>query len=195
VAGFNFTFDDQFKRWRFTGRYFFNTSDDDNDNNATVDLRRDWLVPGSRWFAFSTGRFQFDEFESWKYRTIFSGGPGYNLLRTEKDEHVLDTRLGVAYTREFGDRNQSKGEALIAFDYAWAFSKKYRLTFSNQFFLEAVPSAGEFRNLTLAEWTMALTERPSMNLRVGFSNEYESDIDPGDTKNDLKYYLALGLDF
>jgi len=195
VAGLNFNFEDQFKRWRLTGRYFFNTSDDDNDNNATVDLRRDWLRPGSPWFSFATYRFQFDAFESWKYRSIFSAGPGYNLLRTDDNEHVLDTRLGVTYTREFSGRNQNKGEALIAFDYSWAFSKKYSLSFSNQFFLQAVPSAGEYRNLTIGEWTMALTERPSMNLRVGFSNEYETDIEPGDTKNDLKYYMALGLDF
>ena len=195
VAGLNFNFEDQFKRWRLTGRYFFNSSDDDNDNNATVDLRRDWLRPGSPWFSFATYRFQFDAFESWKYRSIFSAGPGYNLLRTDDNEHVLDTRLGVTYTREFSGRSQNKGEALIAFDYSWAFSKKYSLSFSNQLFVQAVPSAGEFRNLTIGEWTMALTERPSMNLRVGFSNEYETDIEPGDTKNDFKYYMALGLDF
>jgi putative salt-induced outer membrane protein YdiY len=195
VAGFNFNFEDPFKRWLFTGRYFFNTSDDDNDNNATVDLRRDWLVPGSPWFSFATFRFQFDQFESWKFRNTFSAGPGYNLLRTDDQKHVLDTRLGVTYTREYGDRSRNKGEALVAFDYTWTFSKRQKLTFSNQFFLEAVPSAGEFRNLSLGEWTVLLARKPSMNFKIGFSNEYETDIDPGDTRNDLKYYMALGLDF
>jgi hypothetical protein len=42
---------------------------------------------------------------------------------------------------------------------------------------------------------MGLTERPALNLRIGFENEYETSIDPGDKNNDLKYYLALGLDF
>ncbi|MDH3211299.1 MAG: DUF481 domain-containing protein [Myxococcales bacterium] len=195
VAGFNFNFEDEFTRWLLTGRYYFNTSDDDNDNNATVDLRRDWIRPGTPWFAFATYRFQFDEFESWKYRNTFSAGPGYNLIRSEDNAHVLDARLGVTYTREFGDRNQSKGEALFALDYAWNFSKKYKLSFSNQFFLEALPTSGEFRNLTVGEWTMLLAMEPALNLKIGFSNEYETDIDPGDTKNDLKYYMALGLDF
>ena len=195
LAGFDFNFENEFRRWQFTGRYFFNASDDDNDNNATVDLRRDWLRPGSPWFSFATYRFQFDQFQSWKYRSIVSTGPGYNLLRTDENAHVLDARLGVTYNREFEGQNGNKGGALIAFDYVWTLSKRYSLTFSNQFFPEAVPSAGEFRNLTLGEWRIALTERPSMNLRVGFSNEYETDIDPGDTKNDLKYYMALGLDF
>jgi putative salt-induced outer membrane protein YdiY len=195
VANFNFNFEDSFKRWLVTGRYFFNLSDDDNDNNATVDLRRDWLIPGSRWFSFATFRFQFDQFESWKFRNTFSAGPGFNLIRTEDDQHVLDTRFGVTYTREYGDRNRNKGEALFAFDYAWSFSKRQKLTFSNQFFLEAVPSAGEFRNLTLGEWTVRLTREPSMNFKIGLSNEYETDTEPGDRKNDVKYYMALGLDF
>ena len=95
TAGFNFNYADEFKRWRFNGRYFFNESDDgDHDNNARVDLRRDWLIPESTWFAFSSLRYQFDQFESWKHRTTLSLGPGYHLVDTES--HELDALHATA---------------------------------------------------------------------------------------------------
>jgi putative salt-induced outer membrane protein YdiY len=196
TAGLNFSYDDEFTRWRLRGRYFFNTSDDgDNDNNATVDLRRDWLTPESRWFGFAAFRFQFDQFESWEFRNTLTGGAGYNLLRTADKAHVLDVRAGPSFTKDYAGSKNSKGEVLLAMDYTWNFASRYGVTFSNQFFVEAVPDGGEWRNLTLGEFTMGLTERPALNLRIGFENEYETSIDPGDKNNDLKYYLALGLDF
>lgn len=194
TAGFNFNFEDEFKRWLFAGRYYFNQSDDgDADNNGSVDLRRDWLWPGSRWFAFAQYRFQFDEFESWKYRSTMSVGPGFNIIDTGPQR--VDTRLGATFTREFGDRDTDKGEALFAIDYSWKPSKKYTLRASNQFFLQVFPNENEYRNLTLAELKILLAENPSLNLTLGFENEYETAIEPGDVRYDFKYYIAFGLDF
>jgi putative salt-induced outer membrane protein YdiY len=195
TMGLNMNYTDSFRRWRVRGRYFFNTSDDgDNDNNATLDLRRDWLVPERPWFGFAAYRFQFDQFESWKFRNTIKAGAGYNLFRRD-DEHRLDVRLGPAYTREFGDRNTNKFDALFGLDYSWKFGDRYGFTFQNEFFVETAPDAGEWRNLTISEFTMGLTEKPALDLRVGIENEYETNIDPGDENNDLKYYLAIGLDF
>jgi putative salt-induced outer membrane protein YdiY len=194
TAGMNFSYRDEFKRWLFKARYFFNDGDDDDaDNNANVDLRRDWLFPGHRWFAFSMFRYQFDQFESWKHRTILSVGPGYHLVRREA--HELDTRLGAAFTREFGERRTEKAEALFALDYTWTLSSNQSVTLSNQLFTEVRPNAGELRNLTLGEWKILLTQEPSFSLTLGAQNEYETDVEPEDQKNDLKYYLSVGLDF
>jgi putative salt-induced outer membrane protein YdiY len=195
TMGLNMNYADAFKRWRVRGRYFFNTSDDgDNDNNATLDLRRDWITPERPWFGFASFRFQFDEFESWKYRNTIKGGVGYNLVRRD-DHHRLDVRLGPAYTREFGDRDNNKFDALFGLDYFWKFGDRYGFTFQNEFFLETYPDGGEWRNLTISEFTIGLTEKPDLDLRVGIENEYETNIDPGDENNDLKYYMAIGLDF
>jgi putative salt-induced outer membrane protein YdiY len=194
TAGFDFNYSDEFKRWRFNGRYFFNESDDgDNDNNARVDLRRDWLIPDSDWFAFSSFRYQFDQFESWKHRTTFGVGPGYHLVDTES--HKLDTMLGAAFTREYAGDKDNKGEALFGLDYTWQLSERHSVTLANSLFVEFRPNAGEIRNLTTGEWKLRLTEDPGLNLKIGGENEYETGVAPGDTNNDLKYYLALGLDF
>jgi len=194
TAGLNFNYTDEFRRWMVTGRYFFNKSTDgDEDNNARFDLRRDWLFPGRDWFAFAAFRYQFDQFEAWKHRTVFSIGPGYNLVKTEA--HHLDARLGPSFTKEYEGDRDSKGEVLAGFDYAWTISSRSSLNLSNDFYLEYVPEAGGFRNLTTGDWRLTITEKPALALKIGASNEYDSDPDPGDDANDLRYYLSLGLDF
>jgi len=194
TAGFNFNYADDFKRWRWTGRYFYNQADDgDNDNNAIMNLRRDWLIPESRLFGFAAFRYQFDQFESWKHRTTLSGGPGIHLVKSEA--HVLDTTFGLAFTREFGERQTEKGEGLWGLEWTWTISKRQSFNFENNLFPEFTPNAGEFRNLTTAEYRVLLTEEPKLNWTIGAQNEYETDIEPGDKKNDLRYYMALGVDW
>ena len=194
TAAFDFNYTDDWRRWRFNGRWFFDSDDNvATDNNARINLRRDWLFPGSRWFAYSIGRYQFDKFESWKHRAVLAAGPGYHLL--EKEAHQLDGRLGLNVTREWGERNETKGAIDLGFDYTWQIAERHTVTLSNDLFTEYSPNPGEFRNLTIGEWKVLLTERPKLNLTIGAENEYETDIDPGDKKNDIKYWVAIGLGF
>ena len=194
TAGLNFGYDDEFTRWKLTGRYYYNNSSDgESDNNARLDLRRDWLFPGHDWFAYSSFRFQFDQFEDWKYRTVVSAGPGYNLVDSER--HHLDVRAGPSFTRQYEGKRSSKGEALFGVDYSWKISSRSSLELTNDYYLQWQPEAGDYRNLTVGEWKLAITEKPALSLKIGGSNEYDSHPDPGDDANDLRYYLAVGLDF
>jgi hypothetical protein len=195
TLGFNFNYADEFKRWRFTGRYFYNqsTDSDDNDNNARIDLRRDWLIPNSRLFGFGTFRYQFDQFESWEHRTTFIAGPGLHLV--ESEAHALDTTLGLAFTREFGDRQTSRGELMWGLEWKWTITKRQSFAVENNFFPQYRPTTGEFRNFTTAEYQVILLEDPTLKWTIGAQNDYETDIDPGDKENDLRYYMALGVDW
>jgi hypothetical protein len=194
TAGFDFNYTDDWKRWKVDGRYYFNNDEGETtDNNARVSLRRDWLFPESRWFAFLGGTYQYDQFESWEHRVTLSVGPGYHLLQSEK--HLVDALLGLSFTREFGERQDDKGEALFGLEYTWSISETHSLRLGSILFTEVVPERGDLRNLTRGEWKIVLAREPALNLLVGAENEWESDVDPGDEANDLKYYLALGLDF
>ena len=191
--GSKFAYDDPWTRWRFNGRYFYNNSDDDdNDNNATFDLSRDWLVPESRWFGFAAGRYQFDQFKAWEHRVTLAGGPGFHLVNSE--QHTLDVTVGPAFTREFGTSKANKGEALLGLSYDWKISERQSFDFDNQYFVEFTPIAGDWRNFTRLNWSLRLTESPVLSLKLGLQNEYESNPDPGDENNDLKYFLTLGMD-
>jgi putative salt-induced outer membrane protein YdiY len=195
TTGLDFSYADEFKRWAIRGRQFYSEEDEGvTDNNARIDLRRDWLFPGSRWFAFVSSRYQYDEFESWEHRTTLTSGPGYELIGRESN-HRLDGRLGAAFTREFGDRDESQGEGLLAFDYYWEPAERYSVSITNQLFTEVQPDIGEIRNLTIGELKVRLFEEPALSLKTGVENEYESDVEGDDEKNNLKYYISLGIDF
>lgn len=194
TAGLDFNYEDDWKRWKIGGRYFFNAdSGDTTDNNGNFGIRRDWLIPDSRWFAFLGGTYQYDQFESWKHRITASVGPGYHLVKTEK--HALDVLLGAAYSREFGERNKNRGDALVGFEYTWSIFENHSLKLSNMLYSEVVPDVGNFRNVSTAEWKIGLVDEPDLSLLAGVWNEWESDVEPGDEKNDLKYYLSLALGF
>jgi hypothetical protein len=166
--------------------------DGDNDNNAIVDLRREWLDPESRWFAALGGRYQFDLYKDWKHRITILGAPGFHLVETER--HGLDLLLGPAFTREFGGSKANKAEAALVLSYDWKISERQSVDFSNQYFLQFSPKVGDWRNFTTLAWSLRLTERPALSLNLGLQNEFESNPDPGDPNNDLKYHLTLGMD-
>ena len=192
-ANLRFAYDDPFKRWRLNGRYFYQDSDDDADNNARVDLVRDLLFPGNKWFLRGNFRWQFDAFESWENRVTFSTSPGYHLFDGEK--HKIDTTLGPTATREFGDSQTTKFEALWGFDWEWQIMKDLKFSLQNQLFTELTPDVGDFRNLSIGRLEMRLLEKPDLSFIIGIENEYESNPDPGDKKNDLIYNLSLGIGF
>ena len=192
--GSKLTYDDPWTRWRVTGRYFLNLNKDgsDNDNNATFDVKRSWLFPESRWFAFAATRYQYDEFKAWEHRFTLAAGPGVHIVDTE--HHSFDAIIGPAYTREFGTSDAGKGEALIGLNYDWKISERHSFDIDNQFFVEYRPSAGDWRNFTRINWALRISEDPDLKIKLGIQNEYESNPDPGDKNNDLKYIMTLGFD-
>jgi hypothetical protein len=193
TGGLRFHYDDGWTRWNLDGRNFYDRDEDGvSDNNARVDLRRDWLTPGSRTFWSLGSRYQFDETESWEHRMTFMGGPGYHLIRSEA--HQLDTILGPAFTREFGDVQEDKAETSFILDYAWTISKRSSFRAFNNVFLELAPNGGDVRNLSRAEWSIDLETRPALSLTIGAENESLTDPEDGDENYNLKYYVTIGLD-
>jgi len=194
TGGLRFSYADDWSRWGLNGRYFFDRDGNEvSDNNGNVHLRHDWLYPDRQWFWSLGSRYQFDEKESWRHRLTLFGGPGYNVLQSESQH--LNVVLGPSFTREWGERDDNKAEAATSFDYRWTPFERLSFTLSNSFFVEVAPDGGAIRNLTRAEWTLELSERPALSLNLGGENEYETRPEEDDKNNDLKYYVTLGLDF
>ncbi|MFQ5700171.1 MAG: hypothetical protein ACE5IL_18055, partial [Myxococcota bacterium] len=106
-----------------------------------------------------------------------------------------DALTGMFFSREFGERKRQQGDALLGLEYTWRPGARYTFSISNHLFFQLVPTVAEFRNLSIGEFTILLAEDPTVNLTIGAQNEYETDIEPGDKKNDLKYFMTVGLDF
>ena len=40
-----------------------------------------------------------------------------------------------------------------------------------------------------------LSESPALTMNLGAENEYETQVEGDDKKNNLQYYMSLGIDF
>ena len=56
----------------------------------------------------------------------------------------------------------------------------------------SAPPIVEFRNVTNADWTIHLSERHPLALKLGIENDYESDVDP-DTEGFQQYANCSGV--
>jgi hypothetical protein len=192
TAGFTADFEDETTRWAHETTYYRNESDGSlSDNTFRSLLNRDWLQPGSPWFQFAGGRFDWDEFQDWDTRLTGNGGIGYEFVGT--DELRLLGRAGLGANQTFGDREELTLEGLLAVDVTWRISPAQTLAFTNTLHPN-LEQGGEYRNLTTLNWRLDLDESAGWGLKIGLSNDYDSlAVAPAD-KNDFRYAGAFVWD-
>jgi len=163
------------------------------DNKFSYGLSRDWLRPQSHMFYFVTGRVDYDEFESWQERASAHAGPGFHLV--EKENFMLDLRLGAGTRKEWGSENDdAKPEGLAQLDLDWKITKKQSLTLSSAVF-PVFSDLSDYRTRTTANWRFLFSEELKLGFLIGLLHEYQSIVDPGSDKNDLRVYTGLQFSF
>ena len=181
-------------RFTLDGTYYGKNSDGETDDNKlTAGIIHDWLLPQSPWFTFSWGRYDFDQFESWRHRVSGHVGPGYHLI--DEDELDLDLRVGIGARKEFGsDNDDVKPEGVFGLDFEWQITRLQGFEISSSGF-QALDDLNDFRTRTTASWVLKLGDESNLNLSVGLLHEYQSIIDPGNDRHDLKIHAGLRIDF
>ena len=188
-AGFTAAFEDESTRWSFEAAYYRNEADGTlSDNSFRTLLNRDWLRPGSPWFNFAGGRFDWDEFQDWDYRVTGNGGVGYEFVTDER--YRVMGRAGLGANQTFGDRDELTLEGLLAVDATWRISQIQSLAFTNTFHPN-LEQGGEYRNLTTLDWNLDLNGAAGLGLKISLSNDYDSLAMNVPDKNDFKYTGAL----
>jgi len=188
-AGFTADFEDATTRWSHETAYYRNEADGAlSDNSFRTLLNRDWLRPGSPWFQFAGGRFDWDEFQDWDTRLTGNAGVGYEFFSS--DRYRLLGRTGIGANQTFGDREELTLEGLVEVDATWRISSAQTLAFTNTFHPN-LEESGEYRNLTTLDWTLDLDEQSGLGLKVSLSNDYDSLAIDAPDKNDFKYTGAL----
>ncbi|UCC96907.1 MAG: DUF481 domain-containing protein [Phycisphaerales bacterium] len=163
------------------------------DNKFTLGMGRDWLDPESLWFCFLSGRFDYDEFESWQKRANGQAGPGYHLIKT--DDKNLDVKLGLGPRKEWGSENNNvKAEGLIGADFEWDITEKQKCTLSPYFF-PVVGDLDDYRARISGEWRFLFDKDMKLSFLIGTLYEYQSIVDPGKEHGDLRVYLGLQFGF
>lgn len=194
-AGYVGTRETERSKLSLDAAYFYGKDGDGTtENRATAGVNHDWLWPESKWIVFANGRADYDQFNSWRYRTSAFGGVGYKLIDTDKFKFT--PRAGAGVTKEFGStRNELIPEGLLGFDLLWEVSE--RQSFESTFrYYPSFLDFSEFRTVTTAGWRMDLDGvEDGLSLTAGLLHEYQSEVDPGQEESDLRIFAGLGLDF
>ena len=194
-ADIRLNFENDLKRLEVRGDYKREEDNNNkNKNQARIDIRRDWLIPGSRWFTVASARYERDSFESWSQRFMAGGGLGYAFLDT--DTWSLRGLSGVTLTRTSGNGSDHDvtPEALLGVELAWQVNELNELTFRN-IFHPSFDVLGVYRNLTRAAWKVKPGGRIPWSIEFGIENEYESDVENPTKNNDFDYSVKLLWDF
>jgi putative salt-induced outer membrane protein YdiY len=189
-AGYTGSYKDPDSGWKFTSAYDKAKSDGNTSRNQFfADLLKDWYWDASPWFAFAQGRYDWDEFKDWDYRLSTSGGVGYVFLKD--DSWYLAGRFGLGGNKSYGDiEEEFTVEALLGLEAAWTISERESVEFKTTFH-PSLEESGEYRNITVFNWKMTLSEQGRLAMKIGLVNEYDSLADPGTDRNDSKYNLSL----
>lgn len=190
-TAFNTRYEDKAGRWDFKSFYFLDSEDKivgENQVNAT--LVKDWFFEDTKWFAFATGVYDWNQFKDWNHRLQFGGGPGYQFIKTDTWEFA--GRAGLTLITEF-DKTQYNGngdpifnpdgsvfeknvlglEGLIGADLTWHITSKQHFSISNYFY-PSLTDGGQFRNLTNINWIHSLDWFEGLALKFGIRNEYDT---------------------
>jgi len=178
------------KRWETDLSYYNKIDEGDlSDNKLTAGYTYDWLKPDSPLFYFATGRYDYDEFESWQQRVSAHMGPGYHLMQTDK------VTLDAGTRKEWGSENDNwrlEGMAGLGFD--WKITKRQHLDLTSTIY-PVFSDWDDLRTRTALNWRFLLDEESNLSLLIGLAHEYQSILDPGKEKNDARLFTALQFNF
>jgi len=79
---------------------------------------------------------------------------------------------------------------LLGLETRWRINTAQRLALANTFY-PSFDSFDAYRNVTTFDWILDLDERAGVALKVGMTNEYDSETEDEISKNDFKYTLSL----
>ncbi|WP_339778634.1 DUF481 domain-containing protein [uncultured Methylophaga sp.] len=172
-----------------TAYYYAKSEEETSDNSFFTSINRDWLQPETPWFMFAGGRLDVDKFKDYDYRLNANAGYGYEFANT--DDWLFVGRSGAGFNRTFGgEREEFTPEGLLGLETRWRINAAQRLALANTFY-PSFDSFDAYRNVTTFDWILDLDERAGVALKVGMTNEYDSETEDEISKNDFKYTLSL----
>ena len=163
------------------------------DNKVTIGSIHDWLNLGSRWFFFTAGRYDYDEFESWEQRMNLQVGPGYNLIKS--DDVLLDFRLGAGGRKEWGSENTDlKFEGLAGIDFTWKMTNRQNVE-ATVWYFPVITDFEDYRTRSTLNWRYRLAKESNISLLLGVLHEHQSIVDSGSADTDTRITAGLQIDF
>jgi putative salt-induced outer membrane protein YdiY len=174
--------------------YYNKESDGEKtDDKFTFGLVRDQSFKDSDWFFFMMGRYDYDDFESWRHRVSFHSGPGYKLIQTP--DFYMDLRAGPGVRKEWdSDTTDPELEGVVGTNFEWKPTKRQTFNLST-FFYAVLDDFDDNRTRTTFDWDYLLSEEINLSFVLGVLHEYQSVVDPGKDENDTRVHTGIRYRF
>ncbi len=191
---FTANYEDKEVQTSFDAAYFYGESSGaSTDNKFTAGGRNNWLLPESPLFFFAQGRYDYDQFQSWRHRVSGHGGVGYRLFLPPPLKFNLIAGIGAI--REFASDNERiRPEGIFGFEGEWQIKEKHKFVFDCKFYPD-FRDLGEFRNVNSAGYSILIDDKNNLSLTVGFAHEYQSQVAAGRQHNDFRLFGGLEFGF
>lgn len=181
----------RFSKFEYSLYYNRTTTDQETtQNNATTDIRNDWMLDDSSpWSLYTKANVFYDQFQAFGLQTNGSSGVGYEVFQDPAIN--LTTRCGAGASREFGGPdNQWVPEALFGFEYDQKATdtQKFFATFE---YYPQLENFGEYRLVASGGWEIDLVNPSNMSLIISANDRFDST--PNDAEPHLVNYSVLLL--
>ena len=133
-----------------------------------------------------------DSQESLSLRLVLSAGYGYRFVKNEKFEMWGEIGAGWSSDNFYGGDSNDEGIIQLQVEWTWQVTKylKYEQSIA---FWPSLSNGGEFKFIWDSKFTLPVSERWSLSLVV--QDQYNSDPQPGNEKNDFTLLFTLNFDF
>ncbi len=163
------------------------------DNKFTLGSTQRWLKEKRASYWFLNGRYDYDEFKSWRSRAAIHFGPGYSLVKNEDIE--LSGDIGAGTRKEWGSINDKwKFEGLTGVRFAWKITGRQSLDLGVTY-MPVITNFSDYRTRSSFNWRLNLDRSATWNILLGMLHEYQSIVDPDITQQDMRTYVGLQVAF
>jgi putative salt-induced outer membrane protein YdiY len=163
------------------------------DNKYSQGFIYDWLLPGSKWFYFAGGRYDYDEFESWLHRVNVQAGPGYRFI--DDRFFTLDSRFGLGGKKEWGsEEDDLEVESMLGGDLSWQLAERQKISATTRYF-SVVNDIEDYRTRSTVDWSFLLDRDMNLSFNIGLLHEYQAYVDPGKKKHDTRLFSGIQYNF
>ncbi|WP_457625945.1 DUF481 domain-containing protein [Persephonella sp.] len=175
------------------GEFLYGKTDNRENTNKLYLLGRWERLLNKRLFGFLQGDYLRDKFSGYDYKTIWSAGLGYDILKTEK--HTLKGLISLGYTlsqyKKDGSKDYTTGTTEI--DYRW--NIRENLTFKQLLRYDVNLENTDIYFLK-SDSSVAVKINAHFSMGVGYKVAYQNKPpSPDIEKTDTTFLTSLIVDF
>jgi putative salt-induced outer membrane protein YdiY len=164
-----------------------------SDNKYYAGYEHRLFEKDSRLYYFGAGLYDYDDFKSWQQRLSGYGGPGYSWVKTKN--LTFESAAGLGARKEWGSINDNvKFEGILNLGFNWDLSQRQNIE-TGFYYAPVLTDVEDYRSRGFLNWRYLLSRNADIGLLIGLLHEYQSVVNPGDKKEDIRIHTGVQFRF